>query len=305
MSMCHLCPRSCGTNREQGKTGYCGETAVLRIARAALHFFEEPPISGKSGSGAVFFTGCNLRCVFCQNYQVSHDDLGFDITPDELKETLFRLSDEGAANINLVTPTHFSDAVAGVLADVKPALGIPVVWNSSGYESPETLRSLAGLVDIFLPDFKYVSPELSADYSGAPDYCEVATRALRTMYELVGDPVFDGDGMMKKGMIVRHLVLPGCRGDSIAVLHKIAETVPVTGIKLSLMSQYTPAFAGNCDFPNLHRRVTSFEYDTVLAEAERLGFDGYFQRRSSASPDYTPLFTGDGRRRNDRPISKN
>lgn len=295
MSLCVQCPRRCGADRDNGETGYCRETGTLRIARAALHPWEEPPISGRTGSGTVFFSGCNLRCVFCQNGHVSHAGLGRNVSPEELAAEMLRLRDEGAANINLVTPTHFTEQLIDVLSAVKPTLGIPVVWNSGGYESPETIYRLAGLVDIFLPDFKYVSPELSAAYSGAPDYGEVAATALRTMYELVGDVAFDGDGLMKKGVLVRHLVLPGCRRDSVAVLHKIADTVPVGGVRISLMSQYTPEFAAQCAYANLHRRVTSFEYDDVVKQAVSLGFEGYFQRRSSATERYTPLFEQDAR----------
>ena len=292
MPGCKLCPRRCGIDRDTGGTGYCGETSALRVARIALHPWEEPSISGKTGSGTVFFSGCNLGCVFCQNYRVSHEGLGRDISADQLAKDIFRLRDEGAANINLVTPTHFTEQIARVLEMVHPTLGIPVVWNSGGYELPETLERLAGLVDIFLPDFKYASPALARNYSDAPDYPEVAEAALRTMYRLVGNVKFGSDGMMKKGVIVRHLVLPGGRRDSHEVLHRIAETVPVSGIRLSLMSQYTPEFAMQCPYPELHRRVTTFEYESVVREAERLGFDGYFQRRSSADVCYTPPFEG-------------
>ncbi len=308
MPECRICPRGCRADRTAGGTGYCGETSALRVARIALHPWEEPPISGKSGSGTVFFSGCNLGCVFCQNYRVSHEGLGREITEDKLAEEMLRLRDEGAANINLVTPTHFTEQIIRILEKVRPTLGIPVVWNSGGYELPETLERLAGLVDIFLPDFKYASGVLAKQYSDAPDYPEVAAAALRTMYRLVGDAQFGSDGMMKKGIIVRHLVLPGGRRDSQEVLHCIAETVPVSGIRLSLMSQYTPEFAMQCPYPELHRRVTTFEYESVVKEAERLGFDGYFQRRSSADACYTPPFEGTVRvtRKTDRgnPVQK-
>ena len=200
------------------------------------------------------------------------------------------LEQQGAHNINLVTPTHFADKVAAALSKAKHKLNIPVVYNTSGYEKTETLKMLDGLVDIYLPDFKYASSELAALYSAAPDYPETARAALLEMFRQTGACVIGEDGMMQKGMIVRHLVLPGCRRDSIAVLDILANTLPIKDIKLSLMSQYTPEFALDCEFKNLHRRLTSFEYDSVLKHAVDLGFDGYFQHISSATSSYTPDF---------------
>jgi len=288
---CNLCPRKCGADREKEARSFCGESLDITVSRAMLHRWEEPPISGIQGSGAIFFCGCNLRCVFCQNKTISRGGGNRKrMTESELEILMLKLRDAGAHNINLVTPTHFADSIARVLERVKPKLDIPVVYNTSGYEKVETLKKLDGLVDVYLPDFKYVSGELSSRYSAAPDYPEVAADALCEMYRQVGKTDFDGDGMMRKGVIVRHLVLPSHRKDSSAVLDKIAGTVPIADIRLSLMSQYTPDFALDTEYKNLHRRVTSFEYSSVLEHAISLGFEGYFQERASASGSFTPNF---------------
>ena len=287
---CQLCPRMCGVERDKGELGFCQSPHLPRVARAALHFFEEPPISGTRGSGTVFFTGCPLGCVFCQNRAIRSPETGRETDPAALAEIFVDLARRGAHNINLVTPTHVADTVAKALALAKPTLGIPVVYNCGGYERVETLRLLEGLVDIYLPDFKYISPDLARAYSAAPDYAVHATAALGEMVRQVGAVRFDGDGMLQKGVIVRHLVLPGARRDAMAVLDRIAATVPVSDIRLSLMSQYTPDFAP-ADAPSpLHRRVTQFEYQSVLEHAMALGFEGYFQDRSSANAAYTPDF---------------
>lgn len=287
---CSLCPRRCGTDREAGERGVCGMGAGIRVARAAPHMWEEPPISGSRGSGTVFFSGCPLRCVFCQNRVLSAEGYGVEVSEGRLEEIILRLASQGVHNINLVTPTHFTDKLVSVLERLRPQLNIPIVYNCGGYESVETLRRLDGLVDIYLPDFKYASRELAAKYSAAPDYPEVAAAALREMHRQRGEAVFDGDGIMKSGVIVRHLVLPGCRRDSARVLRLIADTVPVEDIKLSIMRQYTPEFVDAAAFPELARRLTSFEYDFVVAEAARLGFDGFTQQKESATAEYTPNF---------------
>lgn len=292
MSICTACPRACGVDRDLAK-GYCGQGNAFRIARAALHLWEEPCISGTRGSGTVFFSGCNLGCVFCQNYRVSHRGQGMEISADGLQEKMLELQEQGAHNINLVTPTHFALQLVPVLAAVKPQLHIPIVYNTGGYESPETLELLAPYVDVWMPDFKFADPELARNYAGAPDYPQVAARAIAGMHELAGDVQFDADGIMTRGVLVRHLVLPGCRKDSFAVLDRLAEIVPVQDIRLSLMSQYTPEFAADAPFTNLHRRVTTFEYESVMAHAERLGFVGYMQERTSATARYTPEFEGE------------
>ena len=292
LSACRICPRACGVDRVGGQTGVCGVTAVYRVARVAPHLWEEPPISGKNGSGTVFFSGCNLRCVFCQNREISRECLGRSYTEEELTEAILRLQDEGVHNINLVTPTHYTAPLARLLEKLKPRLRIPVVWNSGGYESAESLGMLEGLVDIYLPDFKYISPDLSKAYSAAPDYAERATEAVLEMYRQTGK-YEEEDGLAQKGVILRHLVLPGCRADSIAVLRHIASILPVSDIRVSVMRQYTPDFAMDCPHKNLRRRVTEFEYASVLEEAARLGIVGFSQGKEAATRAYTPDFEGE------------
>ena len=291
MSLCTLCPRECGSDRENAGASYCGESHKVTVSRAMLHMWEEPSVSGVRGSGAIFFCGCNLGCVFCQNKTISRGGGNRrTLTESELESLIFKLRDAGAHNINLVTPTHFADTLARVLEKLKQRLDIPIVYNTSGYERVDTLRLFEGLVDVYLPDFKYASSELAARYSSAPDYPEVARAAIAEMYRQVGRTEFDGNGLIKRGVIVRHLVLPSHRRDSMAVLDTIAGTLPISDIKLSLMSQYTPDFALDTEFKNLHRRVTSFEYSSVLDYAISVGFDGYFQERTSASESFTPNF---------------
>ena len=264
----------------------------IMISRCAPHFWEEPPISGTRGSGTVFFTGCNLKCVFCQNAVISRDHMGEAVSPDLLIQKMLSLAEQGVHNINLVTASHYTEALIPVLEVVKSKLRIPIVWNSSGYESVEALRRLEGLVDIYLPDFKYISTELSAAYSAAPDYAEVASLAVKEMYRQTGKPVFNSEGIMQRGVIIRHLVLPGCRKDSLEVVRHLADLLPKDGFKLSLMRQYTPEFALHTPYKNLHRRVTDFEYTSVCEEALRLELDGYTQGKDSATSDFTPDFHG-------------
>lgn len=255
--------------------------------------WEEPPVSGTRGSGTVFFAGCNLGCVFCQNKKISRSPSGRIYTEDELCDVMLRLESEGAHNVNLVTPTHYTESIARALEKVKPRLSVPIVWNSGGYESVKTLRALEGLVDVYLPDLKYFSPELSERYSSAPDYFEVASEAVAEMYRQTGDAVFaeeDGVELIKKGVIVRHLLLPGCRKDSLRVIEALAGILPADGVRLSLMRQFTPDFVDKEKYPELARRVTSFEYDSVVKRASALGFDGYTQAADSATAVYTPDF---------------
>lgn len=285
---CMQCPRQCGTDRTQS-VGFCGAPWDFVVARAALHLWEEPPISGTRGSGTVFFSGCNLRCVFCQNRDISRQIHGKRMNAEALAKTMLSLRDAGAHNINLVTPTPYAKQLIPVLEQVKPSLGIPIVYNCGGYESVETLRALEGLVDIWLPDVKYFSSELSRRYSAAEDYYRVAEGALEEMLRQAGAPQFDADGMLLRGVIVRHLVLPTHRDDSIALLESLAARFGTDRFLLSLMSQYTPQFADPAH-RQLCRRVTTFEYNAVSDAALRLGFDGYFQARDSATPNYTPDF---------------
>ncbi len=289
MPLCQLCPRHCRTDR-RAFVGICGMPDTLFVSRAAPHMWEEPPISGTRGSGTVFFAGCNLRCVFCQNRIISHERKGEAVTEDALVSIMLELAEKGVHNINLVTPTHYTDALRRVLETVKPRLRIPVVWNSSAYESVETLRTLEGLVDIYLPDFKYASSELAGRYSGAPDYPVVAEAAITEMHRQVGGVAFDAEGLMTRGVIVRHLILPGHRADSVEVMRRIAALVPTEDIRVSVMRQYTPDFAMDCPHKNLHRRVTDFEYTTVTDEVGRLGLLGYAQGKDAASRVFTPNF---------------
>ena len=289
MGICDMCPRHCGADRTAG-LGVCGAPEVFLVSRVALHLFEEPCLSGERGSGTIFFGGCNLHCVFCQNRAISGGDVGEKTDERALEKHIFHLVEQGAHNINFVTPTHYTHSLARLLERIKHRLPVPVVWNSGGYESMEALRSLDGLVDVYLPDFKYASRELAARYSYAPDYPEVALAAVEEMYHQRGAVRFDADGMMINGVMVRHLVLPACRKDSMAALSLLAERLPVQDVKLSLMSQFTPDFVDAAAYPELARRVTSFEYESVVRHALSLGFDGYLQDRSSAIKDYTPEF---------------
>lgn len=252
--------------------------------------WEEPCISGTLGSGTVFFSGCQMKCAFCQNRELSYDCIGEEISKERLAGLFLEVRDSGVHNINLVTPTHFTDLICEALESVRDELDIPVVWNSSGYERPATLERIIGLCDIYMPDYKYFSPEIARRYSGCPDYAKYASESLDFMYSVLGRPVFDDDGLLKRGILVRHLVLPGCRQDSMDVLREIAATVPPDGVVLGLMAQYTPDFYIGDD-SHMKRRVTTFEYDSVKEEALRLGFDGYMQSPSSAVTGFTPHFT--------------
>lgn len=285
---CELCPRKCGADRTNG-AGFCGEGAKLRAAKAYLHKWEEPCLSGENGAGTVFFSGCSLKCAFCQNYKISSENCGTEITEERLGEIFLELQDKGANNIDLVSPTHFVPQIISALDLVKGRLNIPIVYNTGGYETAETLKMLEGYVDIYLPDFKYYDNEIARKYSGAGDYFEVACAAVDEMIRQVGAVSFDDNGSMKKGVLIRHLTLPNHRHDSIAVLEQIAERWGTEDIMLSLMSQYTP-FYRSSEYPEISRRISTFEYNSVLKRAEELGFKGFMQERSSAKEEYTPDF---------------
>ncbi len=284
MSVCTLCPRRCEADRKV-RPGFCGMGELPRVARAALHFWEAPCISGTRGSGTVFFSGCTLRCAFCQNYEISHFGQGKEISVRRLADIFKMLEDQGAHNINLVTATPFVPSILDALALYRPA--IPVVWNTGGYETVETLRLLGGAVDIYLPDLKHVSPRLSKLCAGAPDYFEIASRALQEMCRQTGPAVYDEDGMMRGGVIVRHLILPGCTVDSCKALDFVAERLP-PGTPVSLMRQYTPS--PYCGISGLDRRITDAEYRRVLDHFRALGLTGYTQEKESADAAYTPPF---------------
>ena len=290
---CSLCPRMCMADREI-TTGYCGVKNTLRVARAALHFWEEPCISGEEGSGAVFFTGCNLRCVFCQNYQIARAEQGKEITVERLSEIFLELQEQKANNINLVTATHYVPQVVGALKKAKEqGLHIPVVYNCGGYESVETLKMLEDLVDIYLPDFKYVDTDRAKRYSHAENYPEVAKAALVEMVRQQPEAEFDERGIMKKGVIVRHLMLPGGIKDSKAVVKYLYETYG-DQIYISLMNQYTPLphVAG---YSEINRKVKKFEYDRLVDYAISLGVEnGFIQEGETAEESFIPAFTNEG-----------
>ena len=283
---CTLCPRRCGVDRTRGQLGFCKMPGQVHAARAGVHYWEEPVISGSFGSGAVFFSGCTLKCAFCQNYDISQENFGKPLTSAELRAAFERLIDEGVQNINLVTPTHF---LPDILPALEPKLPVPVVYNCGGYESVETLRQLEGKIDVYLPDFKYSDNALAKKLSSAPDYFETASAAILEMYRQVGKPVLEDDEM-KRGVLVRHLVLPGCVDNSLGVLDWVAEHFRSGDILFSLMSQYVP-MGRAVEMPPFDRRITELEYDSVLSYMMLLGIeDGYTQDFSSAERGYTPRF---------------
>lgn len=285
---CTLCPRRCGARRDSGAgKGRCGMGADAVVARAALHFWEEPCISGTHGSGAVFFTGCPLGCVYCQNYSISAEKaVGKRVSPQELSGIFRHLEEQGAHNINLVTPTHFIPAILEALSIRKPS--IPIVYNCGGYETVETLKLLEGIVDIYLPDFKYIDPTLGEALSDAPDYPETAKAAILEMFRQTGPAVSDEAGLLQRGTVVRHLILPGHTKNSVAVLEWLAKNLP-EGVPVSLMAQYIPCGKA-AEHPPLDRRITKREYEKVQSRLFELGLDGYIQERTSAKSEYIPPF---------------
>lgn len=297
MHDCRICPRNCGADRKNGKTGYCGQTSDIRIARAALHMWEEPCISGTNGSGTVFFSGCNLRCVFCQNKYIALGETGAIISSERLTEIFFELKEKGANNINLVTPTHYVPEIVKTLRRAEAqGLGLPVVYNTSGYESVETLKQLDGLVQIYLPDFKYYDSAISRRYSHAEDYFEVASAALREMVHQTGTAAFsekEDQMLMTRGTIVRHLVLPGCTEDSKKVIQYLYETYGDT-IFISIMNQFTPC-TDLTEFPEINRKVTAEEYDEVVDYAIEIGVEnGFIQEGETAEESFIPSFDLEG-----------
>ena len=287
---CNLCPRGCNVDRAK-ETGHCGATDEILLARASVHLWEEPPISGTNGSGTVFFSGCNLGCVYCQNYEISHMVKGKAVSEERLGEIFRELENKGVHNINLVNPTHYAHKIRQLLMSEKPS--IPVVYNSSGYERVSTLKSLEGLVDIYLPDLKYISSDRSEKYSGAADYFDFATKALTEMKRQCPENIFDGNGIMHRGMIVRHLILPQNTNQSIKILEWIKDNLGTDTI-ISLMSQYTPC--GEADkYKELRRKITPREYEKVVSAAEEMGFTTIFtQDYASASENFIPDFDFSG-----------
>ena len=289
---CRACPFECGVDRTK-KLGICRASDQFEISIAQLHHWEEPPISGARGSGTIFFSHCNLRCRFCQNYEISQLGYGHKVTPQRLAEIMLELEQKGAHNINLVTPTHYSEQLIPVLEKVRPKLKIPVLWNSNGYEKVETLRRLEGLVAIYLPDLKYYDDQLARTYSSAPNYFQYASAAIVEMRRQVGTNRYDEAGIIQQGLIIRHLVLPGHTDDSKQILTWIHDNLgPKTHI--SLMAQYHPTYRAS-ELPGMNRRLRPSEYAEVRNHLLKLGFEeGYTQELSSASDEYTPDFNGRG-----------
>lgn len=291
--ICNLCPRKCGAVRTaHSGNGFCKMGELPVVARVAPHYGEEPCISGTKGSGTVFFSGCTMRCVYCQNYEISNEDGGRTITPERLAECYKELEDKGVHNINLVTADHFAHAVVKSFEIYKPR--IPIVYNCSGYTSPKTLSMLDGLVDIYLPDFKYADDFLAVKYSSAPNYVNTAIAAIHEMTFQVGLPQFDDDGIMKKGVIVRHLILPAHTKNSLEVLDIVKRRFG-DQVLLSLMCQYIPmGKVSDREFSRINRKITRREYDKVKLEMMRLGIDGFTQELSSADESYVPEWDFEG-----------
>lgn len=286
--LCELCPRRCGTLRgDNTPGGVCRSPLLPRVARAAAHYGEEPCIAGKNGTGAVFFTGCNLRCVFCQNVEISRGEGGRSVTVKELRELLLRLRDQGVDSIDLVTGAHYVPAIAEALSGL--TLGVPVVWNSSGYESAETLRQLEGLVQVYMPDFKYYDAEAARRYSAAADYPAVAAAAIREMFRQVGPYVLDESGLMRSGVLIRHLILPGRAEDARDVIDFAADEFSRGSVLFSLMSQYTP-MPGTARFPELQKRVTAEENRALIHYMQVRRLDGFWQEPDAATSDMIPAW---------------
>ena len=287
MPICNACPRKCNVERNIGEfsRGFCKMPYNAVLARASLHLWEEPVISGERGSGAIFFSGCNLRCVFCQNYEISHENFGKQVSKSEFIDIVKNLENQGAHTINLVNPTHFVPFIKEVFSEYKPS--VPVVYNTGGYDDVESIRSLQGLIDVYLPDLKYFDSDVSKKYSNAENYFEKASKAVLEMQRQVGKSVIKY-GIMQKGMIIRHLVLPKNTDQSIKILRWIKDNLPIDTY-ISLMSQYVPYV--KTEYKELNRRIVTAEYQKVIDEFERLGFEnGFMQERSSAQTDFIPKF---------------
>ena len=281
---CNLCPRMCGVDREI-RTGFCGLGSEMLIARIQPHLWEEPPVSGTRGTGAVFFSGCTLRCAYCQNGEISHHPRGRRFTPEELADSLKKLEDAGMQSISFITGTPFVPQILAALERYRPAL--PLVWNTSGYERVETLKMLEGAIDVYLPDLKHYSRRMGALCAKAPDYFETASAAIQEMCRQTGLPQYDGEGIMTRGTLVRHLILPSLTGESMKLLTWVRDTLPA-GTPVSLMRQYIPY--NGVDIPGLDRKVTEKEYRRVRDHMLSLGLPGYLQEPASADPDFVPAF---------------
>lgn len=297
LEKCNICPRKCGVNRRMGHCGYCRQDEKVKLARAALHMWEEPCISGKEGSGAVFFSGCSLGCVFCQNKNISEGTAGEIITIDRLCDIFFELKEKGANNINLVTPDHYIPQIITAIRMARErGFDLPFVYNGSGYETVESIKLLSGYIDIYLTDFKYMSSQLAQKYSGAPDYPEVAKKALAEMVKQQGGEKmkFDERGMMKNGVIVRHLQLPGCIEDSKRIILYLYDTYG-NDIYISIMNQYTPMEGIEVKYPELSERLKAEEYDALVDYAIDIGVEnGFIQEGDTVGESFIPEFDNTG-----------
>ena len=292
--ICNQCPRKCGIDRNNN-FGFCGVPEQPKVAKAFLHTWEEPCISGTRGSGAIFFSGCNLKCIYCQNFDISQKNFGKLISIQRLQEIIIELIDSGAHNINLVNPSHYVRAIGQTLVTLKQQnkLNVPVVYNTNGYDTIDTLKSLEGLVSVYLPDMKYSFEKTSFKYSRAADYTEVSRKAILEMYNQVGSPVLDASGIIQKGLVIRHLILPGHVKESINVLNWISDNLPKS-VYVSLMSQYTPYYAAE-QYAEINRPITRLEYEKVVNHLYKLGLEnGYIQERQSADIQYIPDFNLEG-----------
>ncbi len=294
LERCLLCPRQCGVNRLAGQLGYCGAGRLARVALVSLHPWEEPCIAGKSGAGTGFFSHCSLRCLFCQNSAISHEAEGIDVTEERLAEIFLEQQARGAATLDLVTPTHYAPQILAALWTAKErGLTIPVVWNCGGYERPEIVREIAPYVDVFLPDLKYMDENSAAECSDAGDYFSYASAAVSSMVEAKGAPVIGPDGILESGVLVRHMILPGKRKESMGILDWLWESFGDT-VMLSLMGQYTPLYRA-AEVKGLNRKLTTFEYQSVVDHALDLGITRcYVQDREAASEEFVPVFDGSG-----------
>ena len=293
LKKCQLCPRMCGIDRFS-EVGFCGASDKVKVALVSLHQWEEPCLTGAKGAGTIFFSNCNLRCRFCQNHQISQNGYGVEVAVDRLAEIFLEQQERGATNIDLVTPTHYVPQIITALEKAKSkGLTIPIVYNSNGYENVETIEMLEGYVDIFLPDMKYFNDDTAVKYSSAPKYFDTASKAIAKMFNLVGEVKFDSNGLMKRGLIVRHLILPNHRRESLKIVEWLYKTFG-DAIYISLMNQYTPMFNA-AKYKELNRRLTTFEYDSVVNYALELGVKNcYIQVGKTASKEFVPNFTLDG-----------
>ena len=294
LKKCNLCPRTCGVNRLEGRRGFCGAEDMVKVARAALHHWEEPCVSGEIGSGTVFFSYCTLKCVFCQNFDISQCKAGKEISIERLGEIFLELQEKGALNINLVTPTHFVPQIIEGLKIAKAnGLQIPVVYNSSGYETVETIKLLNGYVDVYLPDMKYFNTKYSTKYSKAPEYFDYAKKAVDEMVSQVGEPVFNKDGIIQKGVIIRHLMLPGLLFDSKKVIDYIHKTYGKK-VFISLMNQYTPLEHVK-DYPEIDKILNPKHYESLINYALDIGItNGFIQEEGTAKESFIPPFDYEG-----------